>query len=107
MSGAGSIGFANVSLHGSISANEQLSGSLSPVATLSGTISEAIVKPPAHPPYTGSYEVTPSVVGEQVLQTKDKYMTDDLVILEIPYSEVSNTTDGITVYIGKEVITNG
>lgn len=107
MSGTGSIGFANVSLHGSISANEQLSGSLSPIASLSGSISEAAVKPPAHPPYTGSYEVTPSVAGEQVLQTKDKYMTDNLVILEVPYSEVSNTVDGITVYIGNEVLTNG
>lgn len=93
MSGAGSIGSANVSLRGSIS----------PFATLSGKISDAVTKPPVYPPYTGQYEVTPSVNGEQVLETKDKYMADNLVVLEVPYSEVSNTADGITVYIGKEV----
>ena len=93
MSGAGSIGSVNVSLRGSISEEEQLSGKISDAAT----------KPPAYPPYTGQYQVTPSISGEQVLETKDKYMTDNLVVLEVPYSEVSNTADGITVYIGKEV----
>ena len=98
-----SIGSVNVSLRGSISEEEQLSGALSPHATLSGKISDAATKPPAYPPYTGQYEVTPSISGEQVLETKDRYMTDNLVVLEVPYSEVSNTADGITVYIGKEV----
>ena len=103
MSGAGSIGSVNVSLRGSISEEEQLSGALSPHATLSGKISGAATKPPAYPPYTGQYAVTPSISGEQVLETKDRYMTDNLVVLEVPYSEASNTADGITVYIGKEV----
>lgn len=93
MSGAGSIGSVNVSLHGSISGH----------ATLSGTISEAATKPPEYLPYTGQYEVVPSVNGERVLETKNKYMTDNLVVREVPYSEVSNTAEGITVFIGKEV----
>ena len=61
MSGAGSIGSVNVSLRGSISEEEQLSGALSPHATLSGKISDAATKPPAYPPYTGQYKVTPMV----------------------------------------------
>lgn len=49
--------------------------------------------------YTGSYTVKPSV-SEQALTTKDKVMTDDVTVLEIPYSEVSNNEGGCTVTIG-------
>lgn len=49
--------------------------------------------------YTGSYTVKPSV-SEQTLATKDKVMTDDVTVLEIPYSEVSNNDGGCTVTIG-------
>lgn len=49
--------------------------------------------------YTGSYTVKP-LVSEQTLATKDKVMTDDVTVLEIPYSEVSNNEGGCTVTIG-------
>lgn len=49
--------------------------------------------------YTGSYTVKP-LVSEQTLATKDKLMTDDVTVLEIPYSEVSNNKGGCTVTIG-------
>ena len=50
-------------------------------------------------PYTGSYVVTPSSV-EQVLATKQKRMTNDVTVLEIPFSSVSNIYGGNTVTIG-------
>ena len=52
--------------------------------------------------YTGEYEVTP-LVTSQVLETKQKLMTDDLKIKEIPFFNVSNTSGGTTVYIGGDI----
>lgn len=49
--------------------------------------------------YTGSYTVKP-LVSEQTLVTKDKIMSDNVTVLEIPYSEVSNNDGGLTVTIG-------
>ena len=52
--------------------------------------------------YEGDYIVTPKV-SAQILETKQKVMTDDLTIMEIPFFNVSNTSGGSTVYIGKEI----
>ena len=49
--------------------------------------------------YDGSYEVTPTI-GQQILQTKNKTMVNDLTIKSIPYSESDNSAGGITVTIG-------
>ena len=49
--------------------------------------------------YKGPYEVEPSS-EEQTLLTKDKNMAEDLIIRRIPYAEVNNTSQGITVMIG-------
>lgn len=54
--------------------------------------------------YEGSYEITPSV-HSQTLFTKQKFMTDDLTIKEIPYYETSNL-QGITVYIADSLEDN-
>lgn len=51
--------------------------------------------------YEGSYEVTPSVES-QTLETKDRVLTDDITILEIPFFSVGNNSGGSTVYIGSE-----
>lgn len=48
--------------------------------------------------YDGPYEIKPKH-NEQILNTKDKTMTDDLTVEEIPYSEVTNPQGGVTVYI--------
>lgn len=48
--------------------------------------------------YDESYEVTPKTY-EQKLETKRKFLTDDITILEIPYTETANTY-GVTVTIG-------
>lgn len=46
-----------------------------------------------------NYTITPSTL-EQTLDTKGKFMQNDLTIKEIPYYEVSNTSGGNTVHIG-------
>ena len=49
-------------------------------------------------PYTGDYDVIPKVV-DQVLETKNLSMTDDVTVKEIPTHEVSNDY-GTTIIIG-------
>lgn len=53
------------------------------------------------PPYTGEYQVTPKIYEDQVLQTKNKSMTDNLTVFKIPQFEVSNLY-GNTLIIGEE-----
>lgn len=53
------------------------------------------------PYYDGAYVVDPRKVA-QVLETKDKSMSDDVTINAIFYSEVSNPAGGDTCYIGIE-----
>lgn len=50
--------------------------------------------------YTGEYEVTPRTT-RQVLDTGQKIMTDDLVVVEIPFAAVTNNANGLTVTIGE------
>lgn len=50
------------------------------------------------PDYHGSYEVTPKLV-DQTLPTKDKSMTDDVVVKEVPVARVSNPSGGKTCTI--------
>ena len=49
--------------------------------------------------YSGEYEVTPHI-ARQVLATKYRVMNDDVTIREIPYSEASNVSGGMTATIG-------
>lgn len=51
-----------------------------------------------HEPYEGSYSVTPAIT-EQILETRDKLMVDDLTVQSIPYYETTNPK-GKTVIIG-------
>lgn len=52
--------------------------------------------------YTGEYVATPKTT-EQMLETKDKLMKNNVTIKQIPYFDVSNTSGGSTVYIANEV----
>lgn len=45
---------------------------------------------PSQTLYSGEKIITPSVSEDQVLGTKHRYVTDDIVVLEIPTFEVSN-----------------
>lgn len=49
--------------------------------------------------YDGDYIVTPRTY-EQSLDTDNKYLTDDVTVLEIPKTVVSNPNGGYTVTIG-------
>lgn len=53
--------------------------------------------------YAGDYSVTPQADSEQELSTAQKFLEDNITVEKIPYTEVSNTSDGVTVYIGKDV----
>lgn len=65
-------------------------------------VTAGIPVPPEYVMYKGPHKVTPSR-EEQTLQTANKYLADDVVVKQIPFDEVSNTSGGITFYIGKEV----
>lgn len=52
-------------------------------------------------PYPGPYIITPLAWQDQILETKDKTMTDDVTVLEVPYTEVSNI-HGTTVSIATQ-----
>lgn len=49
--------------------------------------------------YQGDYNVIPRVY-QQVLETKDKVMNDDVTVEIIPLAAVINLSDGYTVTIG-------
>lgn len=51
------------------------------------------------PKYPGPYEVTPHSY-EQILETAQQMMLDNVTVHEIPYWETSNLSDGLTAYIG-------
>lgn len=52
--------------------------------------------------YEGTYKVVPKVT-EQKLETRQKFLIEDVIVKEIPYFDVSNESGGSTVYIGNEV----
>ena len=49
--------------------------------------------------YKGDYEVTPKTI-QQVMQTRNLIMDNDVIINKIPYSESDNSAGGTTVTIG-------
>lgn len=51
------------------------------------------------PYYTGEYNVTPSI-SQKVLETSNKSMSKDVVVLEIPKYQFDNLSNGQTVVIG-------
>ncbi len=61
-----------------------------------------VVKQGNVPAYEGEYIVIPEVVS-QTLETKDKRMTDDVLVREIPYYETSNPQNGLTVFIANSI----
>lgn len=50
--------------------------------------------------YDGQYILTPLPSVDQILRTKNKLLTEDIIIEPIPYAEVSNNAGGKTVTIG-------
>lgn len=54
------------------------------------------------PLYDGAYELIPSA-NDQTLYTAQKLLDADIKVKKIPYEEVSNSSNGTTVIIGREV----
>ena len=83
-----------------------ISGTIGPNASLAGGIGTKHISGrvsissggSAYPIYTGEIVVTPSA-SEQSLETAHKVLLDDVTVLQIPYTEVSNLSGGITVNI--------
>ena len=75
-----------------------LSGIISKDAYLTGRLNITT----GYDTYQGPYEVAPHAFEEQTLKTANMGMKENVVVLEVPYFEVSNDT-GTTVYIAKEV----
>lgn len=80
----------------SIRANASLSGDVHAGASLGQTVIQFVGD---SNPYTGSYIIDPDFAG-QVLQTRRKYMTDNVTVNPIQVESVSNIEGGRTVYIG-------
>lgn len=59
---------------------------------------EGVIEGGVSPPYEGEYTITPKV-SQQEFETKNKRMKEDLTVLSIPYSQVSNPQGGLTVNI--------
>lgn len=58
----------------------------------------------SYEPYMGNYTVLPKPFEETVLLTKEKVMTDNVRVLEIPFAQVSNPQGGKTTTIGVPII---
>ena len=73
-------------------------GQLSTISKITGKLT---VPTGGHPynPYEGPYEVIPAF-DDQILETAEKTMSDDVVVKEIPVAEVSNPAGGLTLTIG-------
>lgn len=90
------------------SPSKSLIGRMNPVGNLSGRIGRPndmsgninIDPSPEIESYDGDYIVIPKAFTEQVLETKEKKMEDNVTVKEIPYYETSNIEGGSTVYIG-------
>lgn len=83
-------------LAGAVSAEASLSGKLSSGGGLSGSISIALA-------YDGSYTIVPDAFETQTLPTRNRILSEDVVVREVPFYEAGNDSDGMTAYIGKDV----
>ena len=53
--------------------------------------------------YEGDYEIIPKAYKEQILNTKNKVMKQDVTVKAIPYYDTTNTAGGSTVYIADNI----
>lgn len=95
-------------IRGTIVASKMINGRITASGAISGTLDIGFIERGGGPPYEGEYAATSRPFEEYELQTEGKLMAKNVTVKKIPYFETSNTTDGITVYIGTtEVTTNG
>lgn len=93
------VNMTNCELVGNLSSNKTMSGFINNACKIEGTIS--IGNGEVVDTYEGDYVVSPKI-RDQILETRNKKMLEDVVVEKVPYYETSNTS-GTTVYIGIEV----
>lgn len=71
------------------------------VSCLDVTFQTQFIQNDLPPYYKGDYEVVPKR-EEQELATNNTILTDNVVVLEVPYSATTNLGGGTTYYIAKE-----
>jgi hypothetical protein len=76
---------------------DRISGSITGKGKVSGTIGTAKTKP--LPYYEGEYVITPTF-EDQVLETKQRSMSDDVTVEKITTLEVDNDAGGVTYIFG-------
>lgn len=76
----------------------QVTADTCPVSYDVRVLTETIVRKDAVEYYQGPYQAVPKIEAVR-LETKDRYLTEDITIFKIPYWETDNTK-GTTVYIG-------
>lgn len=82
-------------IKGQIKTKIRITGAITPSASLTGHVA----LPTGFESYNGSYNAIPTI-DKQIMNTKNKMMTNDFVIEGIPFYEVSNAEGGETFIIG-------
>lgn len=57
----------------------------------------------AYPVYEGPTTVIPKIATEQILETKNRSLLDDIEVTRIPVHTTANPSGGNTVYIGGDI----
>lgn len=71
------------------------------IKTILVTVEATSVQVGSGEEYKGPYNVEPQLEDAVVLQTKDKLMSDNVMVSKIPTYEVSNTAGGTTFILGE------
>jgi len=53
--------------------------------------------------YGGEYQIVPKAFEPQILPTSNRVLKEDVIVKEVPFYEVSNDSNGVTAYIGKDI----
>ena len=85
-------------MDGIITSEVKISGTVSSKGKICGFVTAS--SGGGSPPYTGEYDVTPQVQSDIVLYTRNKQMTENVLVRKIPQHEVSNVSGGKTLIIG-------
>lgn len=82
---------------GRLGSMRRITGSLSETAVINGTI--VIPTYVDVDLYSGDYDVSPDFTGK-TLDTANKTLTDNITVKPIEVQTMSNSSGGLTVYIG-------
>ena len=94
-------------MDGNVTTVDTISGTLSVIGTLSGSLSPPVaIHGELNVPiyidvdlYSGDYDVSPDFTGK-TLDTANKTLTDNIMVKPIEVQTMSNSSGGLTVYIG-------